>query len=492
MADFDVEASLAQFRKPEDIESGFVDVPLVPSQREIEQQALIDVRNIMDRDRERQEADLNTIKKYGGVATGSLIALGGLGMMVMNRQTADAAEKLYDEAEYEVNTATKIEDNMSEKEKNKMSKYAKMVQVVYDRRKAGGTDFFGFRSGFRKRDVDIPNQDVEGYTFERTGNDLTGAFVNDEKKEVVLAMRGLMPLNDRSDLLQFPAMTASTALEEERGDAFGSTFRADRRMLEEIYLQAKELYPEYNIITTGHSRGGRGSIYLGRKYGLEFHAFSPATNRGDLLLTSPSERGNHYYNSRDPVSRHMASKLSNTVEQHHVSYNNRLYPHSLVDFQKDGEFHNSTIFVKQPKTTRTVAIKEEEQRTIDEIITQGVRDSLRQDYIEPEELIDADIGRFADVTVPEINNAPILETGYGKTTDSGIFVNVNSRPVSKFKPNVSLFDAIDRNNDNEITRAELKAFYPDLSDEEIDNLFKLYDTDNNGSLNRSEFGLLKI
>lgn len=462
MEDFDVEASLAQFRQPEDIESGFVDVPLVPSQREIEQQALMDVRNIMDRDNKRQEEELNTIKKYGGVATG-LIALGGLGMMVLNKKTADAAEKLYDEEEYEVNTATKIEDNMSEEEKNEMSKFAKMVQVVYDRRKAGGTDFFGFRSGFRKRDVDIPNQDVDGYVFERTGNDLTGAFVNDEKKEVVLAMRGLMPLNDRSDLLQFPSMSVSTALEEERGDAFGSTFRADRKMLEEIYLQAKELYPEYNVITTGHSRGGRGSIYLGRKYGLEFHAFSPATNRGDLMLTSPSEKGHHYYNSRDPVSRHMASKISGSVEQHHVSYNNRLYPHSLVDFQKDGEFHNSTIFVKQPKTTRAVAIKEDFDVS--------------------------DLGRFPDVTVPEINNAPILETGYGKTTDSGIFVNVNRRLVSKFKPNVSLFDTIDRNNDNEISRQELKAFYPDLSDEEIDNLFKLYDKDRSGTLNRTEFEL---
>jgi len=424
---------------------------------------------------EPEQINYDKILKYGGVATG-LIALGGLGMMVLNKQTADAAENLYgdDEEEFDIKPVKKEQDNMSEKEKNKMSKYAKMVQVVYDRRKAGGTDFFGFRSGFRKRDVDIPNQDVEGYTFERTGNDLTGAFVNDEKKEVVLAMRGLMPLNDRSDLLQFPAMSVSTALEEERGDAFGSTFRADRKMLEEIYLQAKELYPEYNIITTGHSRGGRGSIYLGRKYGLEFHAFSPATNRGDLELTSPSERGNHYYNSRDPVSRHMASKLSNTVEQHYLSYNNRLYPHSLVDFQRDGEFHNSTIFVKQPKTTRAVAIKEEEE------------------IIEPEELTVTDLGRFADVTVPEINNAPILETGYGKITDSGIFVNVNSRPVSKFKPNVSLFDAIDRNNDNEITRAELKAFYPDLSDEEIDRLFKVYDKDNSQTLNRSEFELFKI
>ena len=273
---------------------------------------------------EQEQKDYDNILKYGSVATG-LIALGGLGMMVLNRQTADAAENLYgeDEKEFEIKPVTKKQDNMNDEEKKEMSKFAKMVDVVYDRRKAGGTNFLDFRPGFRKQDVNILNQDVEGYTFERTGNDLTGAFVNDEKKEIVIAMRGLMPLQDRNDLLQFPEMSVSSALEEQRGDAFGSTFRADRKMLEKVYLDAKKLYPDYNIITTGHSRGGRGATYLGRKYDLEFHAFSPATNRGDLIDTNPTEKGNHYYHFKDPVSRHMANKRMNSIEQHHVSYNNR-------------------------------------------------------------------------------------------------------------------------------------------------------------------------
>jgi hypothetical protein len=441
---------------------------------------------------EQEQKDYDKILKYGGVATG-LIALGGLGMLVLNRQTADAAENLYgeDEEEFEIKPVIKEQDNMNEEEKNDMNKFAKMVQVVYDRRKAGGTDFLDFRPGFRKRDINIPNQDVEGYTFERTGNDLTGVFVNDEKKELVIAMRGLMPLNDKSDLLQFPAMSVASALEEQRGDAFGSTFRTDRKMLQKVYLDAKTLYPDYKIITTGHSRGGRGAIYLGRNYDLEFHAFSPATNRGDLIDTNPTDKGNHYYHFKDPVSRHMANKRVNSIEQHHVSYNNRLYPHSLVDFQKDGEFYDSTIFVKQPRITRE-NIQEMEREAVDEVLAQDIRESFRQDFIDPEDLIDADLGRFPDEPVPENNNAPILETGYGKVTDKGIFVNVNRRLVSKFKPNVSLFDAIDRNNDNSISRQELKSFYPELSDEEIDKLFKLYDTDRSGSLNRTEFGLLKI
>lgn len=496
MSDFDVEASLKQFRQPEDIESGLVDIPTYPSTSE---QVAIELKNIRDRENERQEEDLNTIKKYGGVATG-LIALGGMGMMVLNRKTAEAAEKLYDKDTFKDTLKSESKDTlkgganprMNENEINKMDKYAKMVQVVYDRRKKGGTDllpFFG--SKFRQRDVDIPNQNVDGYVFERTGNDLTGAFVNDEKKEIVLAMRGLMPLNDRSDLLQFPSMSISSALEENKGDFFGSTFRSDRKMLEQVYLQAKELYPDYEVITTGHSRGGRGAIYLGRKYNLEFHSFSPATNRGDLLIGvgEPTEKGNHYYHYLDPVSRHMADKRYNSIEQHHISYNDRIYPHSLMDFQKDGEFHDKTIFVKQPRITRA-DIEDMERLSIDKIVARGVKDSFN--FIQPEDIIDADMGRFADNNVPEINNSPILETGYGNVTDRGIFVNVNKRMVSKFNPDISLFDTIDTNNDNSISRQELKAFYPELSDEEIDTLFKLYDTDKSDSLNRSEFGLLKI
>ena len=164
---------------------------------------------------------------------------------------------------------------------------------------------------------------------------------------------------------------------------------------------------------------------------------------------------------------------------------------TIIDFQKDGEFHDSTIFVKQPRITRS-DIEEMEREIVDEVLAQDIRQSFRQDFIDAEELIDSDLGRFPDDPIPEINNSPILETGYGKTTDRGIFVNVNRRLVSKFKPNISLFDTIDRNNDNSISRQELKAFYPDLSDEEIDRLFKLYDTDRSGSLNRTEFGLVKI
>ena len=446
----------------------------------------IQIREIERANQQRQiEQDLNIIKKYGGVATG-LIALGGLGMMVMNRQTADAVDDLYGNEEFDLLPVTKNQENMNENEKKEMNKFAKMVQVVYDRRKAGGTNFLDVNPSFRERDVDIPNQDVDGYKFERTSNDLTGVFVDDSKKELVIAMRGLMPLNDKSDLLQFPEMTASTALEDQRGDAFGKTFRADRKMLEQVYLDVKAKYPDYNIITTGHSRGGRGATYLGRKYDLEFHAFSPATNRGDLIDTNPTEKGNHYYHFRDPVSRHMASRRQGSIEQHHISYNNRLYPHSLVDFQKDGKFHDATIFVKQPRITRA-DIEDMERLAVDEVIRENAR---IDDFISPEDFVDADLGRFPDdpVPEPENNEAPILETGYGKTTDKGIFVNVNKRMVSKFKPQISLFDTIDKNNDNEISREELKAFYPDLSDQEIDRLFRLYDKDNSGTLNRSEFG----
>ena len=129
-----------------------------------------------------------------------------------------------------------------------------------------------------------------------------------------------------------------------------------------------------------------------------------------------------------------------------------------------------------------------ERLAVDEVILEDKRD----DFISPEDMVDSDLGRFPDDPIPENDNAPILETAYGKTTDRGIFVNVNKRMVSKFKPQISLFDKIDKNNDNEISREELKAFYPNLSDQEIDRLFRFYDKDNSGSLNRSEFTLTSL
>ncbi len=478
MSEFGIEESLQQFTR--DIETGLEDVSLEPTQEEKEQQAMIDLEDIQSRIQNQEQQDLDTIKKYGSLALG-VVGVGALGLTVLNKLTAKAAMELYDEPEIEkepvdvTGKSTKLTDD----EYEKMNTMSKLTQIVYDRRYAAGNNFLEYNPAFRKREKDIENQDFGDYRFESTTTDLASRFVNDNDKKVVIAIRGLMPLDDKADFKQFPEMLKKTALETSSAFDFGKTFRADRKMLDAIYFITKREYPDYEIITTGHSRGGRGSMYLGRKYDLEYHSFSPAANRGDLSEYVPRDKGTIYYNIKDPTSKHLKDQRGNTAEKHIVSYNNRNYPHSLKDFNSDGKYHNQTTFIREPTIIEN--IQKVEQENIDEILR------MDTEYITPEDMVDTDFGNFWDAEKIS-DNAPILETGYGgKTTDRGIFVNVNKRPVSSFKPNISLFESIDQNNNKEITLQELKAYYPELSDEEVLILFKRLDKNGDGKITLQEF-----
>ena len=477
MTEFGIEESLQQFTR--DIETGFQDVSLEPSQREKEQQAMIDLEDIQSRIQATEEQDLETIKKYGSLALG-VVGVGALGLTVLNKLTAKSATELYDEPEIKTEPVdvTGQSTKLTNDEYETMNTMSKLTQIVYDRRYAAGNNFLEYNPAFRKREKDIENQDFGDYRFESTTTDLASRFVNDNDKKVVIAIRGLMPLDDRADFLQFPEMLKKTALETQSAFDFGKTFRADRKMLDAIYFITKREYPDYEIITTGHSRGGRGSMYLGRKYDLEYHSFSPAANRGDLTEYVPRDKGTIYYNIKDPTSKHLKNQRGKTAEKHIVSYNNRNYPHSLKDFNNNGKFHNQTTFIREPTIIEN--IQKVEKENIDEVL------KMDTEYIIPEDMVDADFGNFWD---PEkiSDNAPILETGYGRTTDRGIFVNVNKRPVSSFKPNISLFQLIDKNNDKEITLQELKAYYPELSDEELLILFKRLDKNGDGKITINEF-----
>merc|ERR1711966_586449 len=98
-------------------------------------------------------------------------------------------------------------------------------------------------------------KELSGYRFEETGNDLTGIFVNDQDKEIILAMRGLSPSLDKRDAMQFPSMTAATAFQWNDPSFFGNEFENVKKILLDTYTKAKENHIGYNIILAGHSRG---------------------------------------------------------------------------------------------------------------------------------------------------------------------------------------------------------------------------------------------
>tara|TARA_Y100000004_G_scaffold48819_1_gene53758 strand:- start:3676 stop:5094 length:1419 start_codon:yes stop_codon:yes gene_type:complete len=404
-------------------------------------------------------------------------------------------------------------DEMTDEEKNRMQVMAKMIEVVYNRRKAFGMDFFNEYEN-RKAYKDIDNQDIGSYTFEDTGNDLTGRFVNKNNNEVVLAFRGLSPSVDRKDLKQFGSMVRSTIFEDERAEGFGSQYQLDKQLFNEEYRKTKQLYPKHKLITTGHSRGSRGAIHLGRKHNLEFHAFSPVGNRADYVDSVPVEGGHLYYNNRDPTSLFIKSQRGKTIEQHHSGFNKKLNPHSLSDFYDD---------------TKILKHKKLDKKEIDEFEAELLLDIKSSgEPISGEDYVDSDLGRFDDITlrskdlviVPSKEVATIprkdvmvlpmrniytgeiikytlgeqenvnFENSFPKYTPS-VFSDLNLRAQKPFEPDY--FEQIDSDKNNEIDYKELFNYLKNrgYSKQDIDELFYTFDFNNDGKISRREFYKLK-
>ncbi len=401
-----------------------------------------------------------------------------------------------------------ITENLSPDERERMELMAKTVDIIYDRRKAYGRDFFNPTID-RKAYRDVPNQDVGEYKFEDTENDLTGLFVNGDKKETILAVRGLLPNLDKKDLFQFPSMIKSTFFEKEDEFEFGTQFNEDKKMIDEEYRQAKIKYPNHKIIAAGHSRGSRAVIYLGRKHNLEFHAFSPAVNRGEFQSV-PIEKGNIYYHHSDPVSIHYHKIKGNTVEQHHESFNNRLYPHSTKDF-----YDEKTKLFKHSKIT---------QRELDEFEKELLLDmnTQNEDVITAEEYVLSDLGIFDDEGLSSPPNPPARVGRFSRRRDyssdkdprkentnalngddiierkifneyiPSVYNDLSIRPAKPFNPNIT-FDEVDGDKSNSISYKEFENFFikRGLTKERIKEIFDSVDVDRNNSIDRNEFNKVR-
>ena len=174
----------------------------------------------------------------------------------------------------------KIEENMKPDETERMKLMAKMVDKVYQRRKAykrpisvsrlrgAGDETEEYRTKLEARQLyaDVDNQDVDDYVLQDTGNDLSALFVNKNKKESVLAIRGLLPFTDSKDTLQLFEMGLYSIAQTEVAEKMGKEYKNDRKIVESSYKRAIEKYPNHKTIVTGHSRGGKLTLYLGRFY----------------------------------------------------------------------------------------------------------------------------------------------------------------------------------------------------------------------------------
>jgi len=387
----------------------------------------------------------------------------------------------------------KVEESIDKEQRERMELMAEMNEIIYDRRKAFGRNFFKLDD--RKAYKNVPHQNAKDYKFVDLESDLTGLFVNDNKREAILATRGILPTFDRLDTLQTIPMVRDFLFEQEKPESFGGQFKKDRKKVDEMYRRTKIKYPDYKIVATGHSRGGAATVYLGRKHNLEYHAFSPVGNKADYIDSVPVEFGNIYYNTKDPVSYHFHKRKGKTIEQHYELFNTRINSHSVSDF-----FDSDSVVVKHPKLSKAEQLGLEEEILLD-INTKD------EDIIKPEEYVLSDLGIF-DIDFKRKDYNPFTDPKQQNTiallgdvpTERGIFNeyvkstynDLELRPPKPFRP--MNFSVLDVNRDNNISFDEFKRYFTKLNydDETITNLFKTYDVDESNSIDKQEFDKLVL
>ena len=381
----------------------------------------------------------------------------------------------------------RIPETINDLERQRMELMASLTEVIYDRRKAHGKNFFSLDD--RKSYKDVPHQNVGDYRFVDLESDLTGLFINDNKMEAVLASRGLLPLYDRKDTLQTLPMVRDFLFEKEKPESFGSQFKTDRKKLDNLYRKVKQQYPDHKITATGHSRAGAGSVYLGRKHNIEYHAFSPLGNRADFLDSVPVENGHMYYHTKDPVSYHMHKQKAKTVEQHYELWNTRFYPHSVRDF-----FDKESVVFKHPKKTLADELGVEEEILLDMRTPNNA-------VIDPQEYVLSDLGIFDDFERKDYNvfedpkqqNTKVIlgdipsERGIFNEYISSVYNDLELRPPKPFKP--MSFNTLDFDGNGKISFDEFKKYFSKLNydEETIKQLFETYDYDGDKNMDRQEF-----
>ena len=246
-------------------------------------------------------------------------------------------------------------------DESKMNLYADTVAVVYD-------NYLG-------REVKVP----PGYELEYIDN-LKGALVNKDQKETVLAFRGLLPADDLRDIkitydlakrgVRSFFMDESPALRGAKGelDYFQDSFSYDQEQGQRLYEEYKAKYPNHKIVFSGHSRGGKSALELGRFNNEETHSFAGYQQPYEFDIQTSNydpKKIHQYYTGSDLVP--YFSKYQNKRNSNENHYYVPVKPeiskteifgtkgHNIKHYQGDKdspEFIEDRVFRPQNKFTR--------------------------------------------------------------------------------------------------------------------------------------------
>ena len=106
-----------------------------------------------------------------------------------------------------------------------------------------------------------------------------GVYQNPYSRKVIIGFRGTAALEDLSTDLDIVK---------------GRTNDIQYKEADDIYKQVKEKYPEFQIIATGHSKGGSLGLYLNTKYGITFYGFNSGVGLG-VISSNPNKDKAHLY-----------------------------------------------------------------------------------------------------------------------------------------------------------------------------------------------------
>ena len=337
---------------------------------------------------------------------------------------------------------------MSDQDENLMRELADMVQDTYSH--ATGLE---------------PNN-IAGFTPIRNEfTELTGAYKNDDYKEIVITHRGIMlgSLKDVNTLLTeiIPSYIPGTAESNDFQGIYGKTMSNDLYNFENQIQDIRNDYPDYTIVLAGHSRGAALVLEAGRNFNLETHAFAPISRfneqtihkeRSQKQTKHDPDNINVYYTASDLAPKYLR-ELKDTYGEKHIL----IEPKQEILKQEGGLMktigmsgHSMFHFTSDPESI------------------EDMDDSnLKQFYINY--MVDNDLDTI-DV-VDEIN--PQVRDDLYNHRET---VRNHMEPI----PNRVL----------KITLSDLYKMFPNISRRKLKQLFDLYDYDTSGFLDENELEML--
>jgi hypothetical protein len=123
-------------------------------------------------------------------------------------------------------------------------------------------------------------ENIDGFLLDKELSKYNiGVYQNPSSQKVIIGFRGTAALEDLSTDLDIVK---------------GRTNDIQYKEADDIYKKVKEKYPNFEIIATGHSKGGSLGLYLNTKYNIKFYGFNSGVGLG-VISYNPNKSKAHLY-----------------------------------------------------------------------------------------------------------------------------------------------------------------------------------------------------